>query len=110
VHGFAGIWGTLSLGLFATGQYGASGATGADTSAGVIAKGLFYGGGASVLEAQIIGSFIITVATFVIAYAMMWSLRKLPHPWNLRVEPAGETGPGGLDVFEHGIEAYPAQS
>ena len=32
VHGFCGIWGTLSLGLFATGQYGLPGPTGADTS------------------------------------------------------------------------------
>src|SRR5262245_12066469 len=30
VHGLCGIWGTLSLGLFATGQYGVPGPTGAD--------------------------------------------------------------------------------
>src|SRR5579872_7289563 len=33
VHMMAGIWGTLSLGLFATGQYGAPTPTGADASA-----------------------------------------------------------------------------
>src|SRR6266705_3346969 len=43
VHMFAGIWGTLSLGLFATGQYGLPAPTGVDTS--TIVKGLFYGGG-----------------------------------------------------------------
>ena len=32
VHGVCGIWGTLSLGLFATGQYGLPGPTGADTT------------------------------------------------------------------------------
>jgi Amt family ammonium transporter len=95
--------------LFATGQYGASGPTGADNSAGAVVKGLFYGGGMDVLKAQFIGSFAITIGTFVVAFAMMTILRKLPHPWNLRVEAKGETGPGGLDVFEHGIEAYPAQ-
>ena len=42
VHGFAGIWGTLSLGLFATGQFGIPTADGADTS--TVVKGLFYGG------------------------------------------------------------------
>ncbi len=107
VHGFAGIWGTISLGFFACGKYGATGPTGADDSSPV--AGLFYHGGTSVLEAQCIGSAIITIATFVIAYVMMWVIRKLPQPWNLRVEAEGETGPGGLDVFEHGIEAYPAQ-
>ena len=44
VHVFAGIWGTLSLGLFATGQYGIPTPDGADTS--TVVKGLFYGGGA----------------------------------------------------------------
>ena len=34
VHMVCGIWGTLSLGLFATGAYGAPTPTGADTSAG----------------------------------------------------------------------------
>ncbi|HEX8110480.1 MAG TPA: ammonium transporter, partial [Kofleriaceae bacterium] len=44
VHGFCGIWGTLSLGLFATGEFGAPTPTGADTSAGALVTGLFYGG------------------------------------------------------------------
>src|SRR5438067_11975143 len=40
VHGFCGIWGTLSLGLIATGQSGLPTADGADTS--TVVKGLFY--------------------------------------------------------------------
>ena len=90
--------------LPASGQFGATGPTGADNSSPV--TGLFYGGGASVLKAQFIGSFCITVCTFVIAFILMWVIKQLPYPWKLRVEPHGETGPGGLDVFEHGIEAY----
>lgn len=104
VHGLNGIWGTLSLGLFATGQYGATGATGADNTAPV--KGLFYGGGWDVLTAQAIGSLTITVATLVVSFIVMYGVSKLPYPFKLRVEPEGETGPGGLDVFEHGAEAY----
>ena len=57
VHGFCGIWGTWSLGLFATGQYGATGQFAADNSAPL--KGLFYGGGTQVLVAQIVGNGII---------------------------------------------------
>jgi len=107
VHGFAGIWGTLSLGLFASGQFGATGPLGADNSAPV--AGLFYGGGLGVLKAQFIGSATITIATFVVTFVMMWLIKQLPHPYNLRVEEKGETGPGGLDMFDHGTSAYPAQ-
>ena len=108
VHGMCGIWGTLSLGLFACGQYGATGPTGADNSS--VVKGLFYGGGWDVLKAQAIGSFTITVATFTVAIVLMWAVKQLPHPWKLRVPKEAETGPGGLDMFEHGTFAYPGQT
>ncbi len=108
VHGICGIWGTLALGLFACGKYGSTGPTGADDSAPV--AGLFFGGGSKVLIAQLLGNAIIVFATFAIAFALMWIIRKLPYPWNLRVEEKGELGEGGLDIFEHGIEAYPPQA
>jgi Amt family ammonium transporter len=109
VHGFAGIWGTISLGLFACGEYGATGPTGADNSAGSLVKGLFYGGGTSVLNAQIVGSLIITVATFAISMLVMLLISKLPQPWSLRVPIEAETHIGGLDVYEHGVPAYHEQ-
>lgn len=104
VHGINGIWGTLCIGLFASGEFGATGPLGADNSAPVV--GLFYGGGFQVLEAQIIGSFIITSATFIAAFSLMYVISKLPHPWALRVPAEAELNPGGLDVYEHGISAY----
>jgi Amt family ammonium transporter len=104
VHGFNGIWGTLSLGLFASGQFGATGPLGADNSAPV--AGLFYGGGWSVLKAQAIGSFTVTVVTLAVSLVLMLAVSKLPYPYKLRVEAEGETGPGGLDFWEHGAEAY----
>ncbi len=107
VHGLCGIWGTLSLGLFASGQFGATGPTGADNSAPV--TGLFYGGGFGVLKAQAIGSFAITAAVFVVTFVMMFIINKLPNPWKLRIEEHGEAGLGGIDVFDHGIEVYPQQ-
>src|SRR6202050_2441188 len=69
VHGFAGIWGTLSLGLFACGRYGSTGPISPDNSAPL--KGLFYGGGTQVLLAQLIGSAVITAATFGVAMVVM---------------------------------------
>ncbi len=107
VHGINGIWGTISLGLFASGQFGVTGPTGADNSAPV--KGLFYGGGWDVLTAQATGSVVITLATFLVALVLMWVVNKLPHPWKLRVEAEAETNPGGLDIFEHGVSAYHTQ-
>ncbi len=104
VHGFCGIWGTWSLGLFACGKYGMTGPMGADNSSPV--TGLFYGGGSQILKAQITGSLTVTFATLIVALILMYIVNKLPYPWKLRVEPEGETNPGGLDMFEHGVEAY----
>ncbi len=100
VHGFCGIWGTLSLGFFACGKYGASGPFAPDNAAPV--TGLFYGGGATVLIAQLIGSAIITSATFGVAMALMYAVRATG---TLRVSREGELE--GLDLHEHGIPAYP---
>jgi ammonium transporter, Amt family len=100
VHGFCGIWGTLSLGLFACGQYGATGPLAPDNSAPL--KGLFYGGGFTVLTAQAIGSAIITISTFAVAMAVMYLVNAFGL---LRVSPEGESY--GLDLHEHGIPAYP---
>src|SRR5947209_8187241 len=100
VHGICGIWGTLSLGLFACGKYGATGPLAPDNSAPL--KGLFYGGGLTVLKAQAIGSLIITGATFAVALAVMYALKAVRL---LRISSDGELH--GLDLTEHGISAYP---
>ena len=100
VHGFCGIWGTLSLGLFACGKYGATGPVSPDNSAPL--KGLFYGGGTQVLAAQAIGSAVITLATFAVAMAVMYAVNATG---TLRVSEEGELY--GLDLHEHGISAYP---
>src|SRR4029079_5804734 len=74
VHGMCGIFGTLSLGLFATGQYGAPGPTGADNSEAVVVKGLFYGGGMDQLIAQCIGSAAVTAATFALGMGVLYTV------------------------------------
>jgi Amt family ammonium transporter len=100
VHGICGIWGTLSLGLFACGKYGASGPISPDNS--VALRGLFYGGGTPLLFAQLTGSLIITSATFVVAMGVMYALHQASL---LRVSAEGELA--GLDLSEHGAAAYP---
>src|SRR5881394_2131071 len=100
VHGICGIWGTLSLGLFACGKYGATGPLAPDNSAPL--TGLFYGGGTQVLKAQALGSLIITVCTFSVALAVMYLVNATG---TLRVSKEGELY--GLDLHEHGISAYP---
>jgi Amt family ammonium transporter len=102
VHGFCGIWGTLALGLFATGQYGAPTTTGSDTSAGAVITGLFYGGGMNQLIAQAIGSGAVTAATFGVAMVLMYTVKATG---TLRVSVKGELE--GLDIHEHGTTAYP---
>jgi Amt family ammonium transporter len=100
VHGICGIWGTLSLGLFAAGKYGASGPFAPDNSAPL--AGLFYGGGTQVLVAQAIGSAIVTLSTFGVSLVLMYAVNMMGV---LRVSKEGETY--GLDLHEHGISAYP---
>jgi Amt family ammonium transporter len=100
VHGICGIWGTLSLGLFAAGQYGSTGPFAPDNSAPL--TGLFYGGGMTVLKAQMVGSALITLSTFGVAMVVMLTINAMGL---LRISPEGEQH--GLDLHEHGISAYP---
>jgi Amt family ammonium transporter len=107
VHGACGIWGTLSLGLFASGEYSAAGSSPFGVPS-IVAnspdalRGLFYGGGTQVLIAQCVGSAIICTATFASAMAMFAVLNAMGI---LRVSKAGELQ--GLDIDQHGITAYP---
>jgi Amt family ammonium transporter len=95
-----GIWGTLSLGLFAAGKYGAPTPTGADNSAPL--SGLFYGGGFGVLKAQLIGSAAVTATALASGLALMYLVKATG---TLRVSAEGELE--GLDIHEHGSSAYP---
>jgi Amt family ammonium transporter len=88
VHGVCGIWGTLSLGLFAVGNYG-----------GV--TGVLYGGNTNQLVAQIKGSAVITAATLAVGLLLMFSIKAIGL---LRISEAGEIE--GLDIHDHGAPAY----
>ena len=88
MHGIAGIWGTWSVGLFATGQWND-------------VKGLFWGGGAKQLWAQIWGNAVVGGAAFVIAFALMHAVKLTK---TLRVSEEGELE--GIDIHEHGSPTY----
>ena len=98
VHGTNGLWGVLSVGLFADGtsNYGGSwnGVTGSVT-------GLFYGD-ASQLAAQLIG--ISTLLGFVFTFSFLLNL-ALEHFVGHRVSV--ETEVAGLDLPEMGQLGYP---
>ncbi len=90
VHLMAGIWGTLAVGLFAS-MPGNTGTT-----------GLFYGGGATLLIAQLVGILAVGVWTAAIAGAMFLAIKATI---GLRVSKEEEEA--GLDIGEHGAVAYP---
>lgn len=99
VHGLCGIFGTLAIGLFATGQYGIPGPEGADTTAKV--TGLFYGGGTDQLVSQLIGSAVCTAIVLAAGLAVMFAIKGVGM---LRISEEGEIN--GLDITEHGAPAY----
>jgi Amt family ammonium transporter len=91
VHLFNGVFGTLCVGLFAV-----DGITGAATG-----NGLFNGGGATLLMAQIKGILAVAVYTLGISLIFWFIVKML---MGLRVSKEEEEG--GLDVGEHGEVAY----
>jgi Amt family ammonium transporter len=100
VHGVAGIWGTLSVGFFATGEFGIPGATGADISAGTV-TGLFYGGGTTQLMSQLIGIGVVVGLVLAAGLVLMYGInftKQLRIPAEMELE--------GVDIHEHGGSAY----
>lgn len=97
VHGLNGVWGLLAVGLFADGTYGLY------TTEGPMVVGLFYGGGAGQLLAQVIGVAVVIAWAFV-AGLVLFKLLDVALG-GIRVPPQEEIE--GLDIGEHGGKAYP---
>ena len=102
VHLTNGIWGTLSIGLFAN-PVGLDYTPGAG-NAGPLA-GLFYGGGITQLLKQFYGVIAVGALTFV-GSLIVWFIIKAAL--GLRVEADAEHK--GLDLSEMGMEAYSGDS
>ncbi len=98
VHGANGLWGVLSVGLFADGtsNYGGSwnGVSGS-------VRGLFYGD-ASQLVAQLIGIGTLVGGIFALSYVSGWIMDLIIGQ---RVSAADELE--GLDIPEMGALCYP---
>ncbi|MGN0660287.1 MAG: ammonium transporter [Oscillospiraceae bacterium] len=87
VHMLNGIWGTLAVGLFAT-----------PTAPSCEIKGLFYGGGFSLLGKQALGVLTVGLWTAVTMTVVFFVIKKTI---GLRVTKHEEIV--GLDLEEHGL-------
>ena len=83
VHGVCGAWGTLAAGLFN------------------MESGLFYGGGVTQLGVQALGVGAAFVWAFGLGLVLFYEIKKTV---GLRV--SAEEEQKGLDLGEHGMEAY----
>jgi Amt family ammonium transporter len=88
VHGVCGAWGTLAAGLFAQEAYGGN-------------VGLFFGGGFKPVMVQLTG--IVTVFAWAFLGALIL-FQIIKSTMGLRVSREEEIR--GLDLGEHGMEAY----
>jgi Amt family ammonium transporter len=102
VHLACGIWGTLAVGLFASGDFGIPTGTGADNTVPV--EGLFYGGGTGQLVAQAIGNLSAMAVVAVLGFGVMFAIRRIPGSFNLRIAEEHELA--GIDEYLHGLPAY----
>lgn len=101
VHMVNGVWGTIALGLFAVGP-------GVTVGAGVLYEegdgplaGLLMGGGLEQLGIQLLG--VVSVGlTILVLSAAFWALLK----FTVGIRVPAEEELQGLDLYEHGIEAY----
>jgi ammonium transporter, Amt family len=95
-HGLAGIWGTLSCGIFTAPRL-------AELN-GVGDGGLWYTGSFHQLGAQALGVGTVFAIVLVVSYAVFFVIK---HTIGLRVTADEEDA--GLDIAETGMYGYPEQ-
>jgi len=99
VHGYAGTWGVLAVGIFALGQ--GDGSMLADAAYTAAGAGLIYGGYQQFVI-QVVGAILSIVWAFVASFIVF---KIIDLTIGLRVSEEHEIA--GLDIVEHGISAYP---
>jgi Amt family ammonium transporter len=95
-HGVAGIWGTLSCGLFTAPRLAAYNEIGEG--------GLFYTGSFHQLGVQALGIAAAFTTVFTVSFAVFWVIKRT-HGLRVSVEQERR----GLDIVEHGMWGYPEQ-
>ena len=106
VHGTCGLWGVISVGIFATGEYGA-GWNGVVRDSWVKAagsdgvRGLLYGDFSQFI-AQCVDATVLAITAFVLAY-VWFKISDMITP----IRVSAETEIEGLDIPEVGAPGYP---
>src|SRR5205807_3307801 len=95
-HGVAGVWGTLSCGLFTSPRLAKLN--------GIGHPGLVYNGSFHQIGAQALGIAAAFSSVFIVSYAVFFVIKAV---YGLRVHPEEERY--GLDIVEHGMWGYPEQ-
>jgi ammonium transporter, Amt family len=95
VHGIAGAWGTIAIGLFSNANYGGG------------PNGVFYGGDWKQFGIQALGVGAAFGWAFPVSLIVFYLMKWIPFI-GLRVPEFEEIE--GLDIIEHGIEAYPEET
>jgi ammonium transporter, Amt family len=95
-HGLAGIWGTLSCGIFTSPRLAELNEVGD--------PGLWYSGSFHQLGAQALGVGVAFVCVFVASYAIFFVIKK-----TIGLRVTAEEEDAGLDISEHGMYGYPEQ-
>jgi Amt family ammonium transporter len=95
-HGLAGIWGTLSCGIFTSPRLAEFNEVGD--------PGLWYSGSFHQLGAQALGVGVAFACVFVVSYAIFFVIKK-----TIGLRVTAEEEDAGLDISEHGMYGYPEQ-
>jgi Amt family ammonium transporter len=95
-HGVAGVWGTLSCGLFTSPRLASYNEIGDG--------GLFYTGSVHQLGVQALGIGAAFASVFTVSFLIFYAIKRT-H--GLRVSTEQERR--GLDIVEHGMWGYPEQ-
>ena len=90
VHGTCGLWGILAVGIFANGNNGVTGLVGGNTMQ---------------ILSQLISMGVVLAWALVTGFALFLVLK-----YTMGVRASEEEELQGLDVSEHGIQAYPADA